>query len=206
MKQKFFIDTHKSMTFFAVLAMMYYFDQFQNQTAWIYLALHGTYGLLWVAKSRIFPDRQWEKKANLIYGLVIWGGLSLYWIAPYLIASRAQAAPAWLMATCISLFGFGVFLHFTTDMQKYIELTYNPNNLITDGLFSKVRNTNYLGELLIYLSFALLSMHWLPLLVVALFFGIVWLPNMIKKEKSLSRYPGFPEYKNKSKFFIPFLY
>ncbi|MEI6291975.1 MAG: DUF1295 domain-containing protein [Chloroflexota bacterium] len=206
MKQKFFIDSHKGLTSLAILVMIAYFHQWQNTTAWIYLALHGTYGFLWVLKSRIFPDKQWEETRGLGYGLYIWAGLSLYWISAYLITSRSTSDPAWLLAVCISLYIFGIFLHFSADMQKYIELKYNPDHLITDGMFSKVRNINYFGEFLIYLGFGLLAMHWLPILVIFLFLVIIWIPNMLKKEKSLSRYSGFMQYKRHSKLFIPFLY
>lgn len=206
MKQKFLINIHKGCTFLAILAMIAYFKQWQNITAWIYLALHGTYGILWVLKSRIFPDKQWEEGKAPWYGLVIWAGLSLYWIAPFLITSRSTTAPAWLLAVCVSLYTFGVFLHFAADMQKYIELKYNPDHLITDGLLSQVRNINYFGELLIYLGFGLLAMHWLPILVIILFIIIIWAPNMVKKDRSLSRYSEFPQYKRRSKLFIPFLF
>jgi steroid 5-alpha reductase family enzyme len=91
-------------------------------------------------------------------------------------------------------------------MQKHIQLKYNPGHLIDDGLMARVRNINYFGELLIYLGFGILAMHWLPLLVIALYLVVTWFPNMYKKEKSLSRYPGFVEYKRKSKLFIPFLF
>lgn len=206
MNQKFFIDTHKGITFLAVLAMIAYFNQWQNPTAWIYLALHGTYGFLWVMKSRIFPDKQWEQKTSLWYGLYIWAGLSLYWVSPYLITSRAIHAPAWLFGLSISMYSTGIFLHFTADMQKYIQLKYNPGMLVKDGMMSKVRNINYFGELLIYLGFGILPMHWFPICVILLFIFIIWLPNMVKKEKSLSRYPDFSAYKRQSKFFIPFLF
>ncbi|MEI7849080.1 MAG: DUF1295 domain-containing protein [Chloroflexota bacterium] len=206
MKQKFFIDSHKGITFLVILGLMTYFKQWQNPTIWIYLALHGTYGMLWVLKSQIFPDRQWENNSSIWYGFYIWAGLSLYWITPYLITSRLISTPAWLLALCVSMYTFGVFLHFAADMQKYMELKYNPGHLITDGLMSKVRNINYFGELLIYLGFSLLAMHWLPLLVIILFIGIIWAPNMLKKEKSLSRYPEFSRYKKETKLFIPFLF
>ncbi len=82
MKQRHFIDSHKAATGLFVLALLAVYDQWDNPTAWVYLALHGTYGLLWVLKSRMFPDKQWEQPTSLAYGLVIWAGLSLYWIAP----------------------------------------------------------------------------------------------------------------------------
>ncbi len=206
MKQKYFIDSHKGFTFLAIIAMMAYFHQWQNTTAWIYLALHGTYGLLWVTKSFIFPDKQWDEDKGFGFGLVIWIGLSLYWITGYLISSQSVNAPSWLLAFCVSIYTMGIFLHFVTDMQKYIELKLNPGHLITDGLLSRVRNMNYFGELLIYTGFGLLAMHWLPIVIILLYIVFVWGPNMLKKDKSLSRYPDFSDYKRKSKMFLPFLF
>jgi steroid 5-alpha reductase family enzyme len=206
MKQKYFIDSHKGVTFIAILLMMAGFNQWQNPTAWIYLALHGTYGWLWVLKGRVFPDRQWEEDKGIWYGLYIWAGLSLYWVAPFIITSQNVQAPAWLLGLSVSMYTVGIFLHYAADMQKHIELKYNPGHLITDGLMARTRNINYFGELLIYLGFSLLAMHWFPLAVIVLFIAIVWVPNMLKKDKSLARYPEFAEYKRKSKIFIPFLF
>jgi len=206
MKQKFFIDSHKGITFLAILIMMSIYHQWGNTTAWVYLAMHGTYGLLWVTKGRIFPDRQWEQKCSLWYGLYIWAGASLYWITPWLITSRGIDVEPWFISMTLVLYTFGIFLHYTSDMQKFIELKYNPGNLITDGLMQYSRNINYFGEFLIYGSFALLAMSWIPLAVIAVYFILEWGPNIKRKEKSLSRYPNFEEYKKKTKLFIPFIF
>jgi len=206
MKQKFYIDTHKGATALFVLLLMAIFNQWQNPTAWVYLALHGTYGVCWVLKSRVFPDRQWEQPASLAYGLVIWGGLSLYWVAPVLLMAGNVQAPGWYLAICASLYSFGLFFHFATDMQKNMALKLKPGSLITDGMFAYSRNMNYFGELLIYGGFGLLAMHWLPVLILLVWIVIVWLPNMRKKDRSLSRYPEFEAYKAGTKRFFPFIY
>lgn len=205
-KQKYFLNAHKGITFLAVLAMMAWFGRWENVTAWVYLALHGTYGILWVLKSAIFPDKQWEIDKGLGYGLFILVGLTSYWVSPFIITWLDVSAPAWLIAIAVSMNIFGVFCHFTSDMQKYIQLKYNPGHLITDGMFARVRNMNYFGELLIYLSFALLAMHWLPLLILGFFVVGFWSGLMRNKDRSLSRYPEFAEYKKKSKLLIPFLF
>lgn len=205
MKLKHYIDSHKGATAFTILALMAWFDAWHNATAWIYLALHGTYGFLWVWKSRVFPDKNWERRASIKDGLTIWTGLTLYWIAPYLIASRNIEAPPWLLGLSTSMFCFGVFLHFSSDMQKHMQLKLQPQ-LLDDGLWHRLRNPNYLGELLIYLGFSMLAMHWAPLAALTLFVVAVWLPNMKRKDKSLSRYPGFADYEKRSWRFIPFVY
>ena len=210
MKHKHFIDFHKGITFLYILLLIIFYNAFDNTTIWIYLGLHGTYGVLWVLKSMIFPDKSWEKKASIAYGLLILFGLSLYWISPWIIVSgyfnqgTMVEAPIWIFAIAIFLFGLGVFLHFTSDMQKHVSLNINPGSLIKDGLFSKSRNMNYFGELLIYISFSILSLHWIPFLVLILFILLVWVPNMLKKDKSLSRYEDFSNYKNTSNMLWPF--
>ncbi len=206
LKQKYFINSHKGVTGIAILLLMASFNQWQNTTAWIYLALHGTYGILWVLKSWIFPDKRFEEKASVIYAAVIWGGLTLYWVSPWILTSQNVQAPAWYMGICISIFGMGLFLHFASDMQKYTALKLRPNHLITDGFWTMVRNPNYLGELLIYTGFGLLAMHWLPLVILLLFIAVEWVPNMRMKDRSLSRYPDFAQYKRRTKMFIPFLF
>jgi steroid 5-alpha reductase family enzyme len=206
MKQKHFIDIHKGVTFLFILFLMGIYHQWENPTAWIYLALHGCYGLLWVLKSRVFPDRQWEQATGVAYGLVIWAGLSLYWVAPWLLVAREVQAPGWYLALCVSLYIFGVFFHFAADMQKHTSLQLRPGRLITEGLWSHLRNPNYFGEFLIYLGFGLLAMHWLPVAILLLWVLVVWFPNMRKKDRSLARYPEFARYRAQSKQFIPFIY
>ncbi len=195
MKQAAYIDSHKGVTGIVVLALMLWADRLESPTAWIYLALHGTYGLLWMWKSMVFPDRQWEQRAPLWYGLVIWGGLSTYWVAPYILVTQRIEVPAWLRAICVVCFGVGVFLHFSSDMQKHMHLQHRRGVLLTDGLWRRCRNPNYLGELLIYGSFALLVHHWVPMLILALWIVAIWIPNMRKKDRSLSRYPAYARWR-----------
>jgi len=206
MKIKYFIDSNKGITFGVVLAFMAIYHQWDNPTAWVYLALHGTYGLLWVLKSRIFPDASWERPTSLWFGLVSWGALCLYWVAPWLLTWRGVQAPLWYLALCVSLYAFGLFMHFASDMHKYIALRLQPGTLITDGLWSRLRNPNYFGELLIYLGFGLLAMHWLALAILALWIVAYWLPNMRRKDRILAQLPGFEAYRQRSKMFIPFVF
>lgn len=175
-----------------------------SAAAGCWLLAAGTYGLLWCWKSQAFPDRQWEQPVSLWYGVgVIWGALSLYWVAPYLIVSRRTTPPPAYLGMCVALFGLGVFLHFASDMQKHVELQLRPGKLITDKLWARCRNPNYLGELLIYLGFQLLAMHWVPLLCLGLMVCCYWVPNMLRKDASLARYPEFAAWKARSWMIIP---
>ena len=212
LKQKYFIDIHKGITPLFIISLISYYNQWDNFIALIYLALHGTYGILWITKSYIYPDKQWENKASIIYGLFIWAGLSLYWISPFLIVTNKQVFPILnnppyiYYSICMFVYIIGIFLHFTSDMQKFIYLKLKPGHLITDYMFKKNRNTNYLGEFFIYSGFTLIACDWLPLLALFLFIMIIWIPNMIKKDKSLSRYPEFKEYKKNTNRVFLFIY
>ena len=206
MKQKHFIDTHKGATAPVVLGLIIYFNQWENTSAWVYLALHGSYGIMWVLKSKIFPDTTWEAPCSIWYGLYIWGGLTLYWISPWIIMYTGIQNTPMYIGICVTIFAMGVFFHYTADMQKHAHMKLHPGNLITDGMMYRCRNTNYFGELLIYLSFALLSRHWIPIVILAAFMMIIWFPNMRRKDKSLSRYSEYEEYKKRTSLLIPFIW
>ncbi len=107
------------------------------------------------------------------------------------------------LGLCVAIYAVGVFLHFSADMQKHMWLQLRPGHLLTEGLWAKNRNPNYFGELLIYAGFGLLAMHWLPMVILAAWVIFYWWPNMREKDRSLSRYPGFAEYKKRSALFIP---
>jgi protein-S-isoprenylcysteine O-methyltransferase Ste14 len=205
MKQKYIIDTFKGVSFLVILLMIAAYDQWDNSTAWVYLGLHGAYGILWVLKSRIFPDKSWEQEVGMVWGVLTAFGLIAYWVAPWMLISRGVECPPWYLGMCVGMNVFGVFLHFVTDMQKFTSLQLQPEKLITTGMMSRVRNLNYFGEFLIYLSLALLALHWVPLVILALFILVYWLPNMRRKDQSLSRYSNFKDYQDRTKFFIPFL-
>ena len=206
MKLKYFIDSNKGVTFLAILALMGIYHQWQNPTAWIYLALHGTYGILWVLKSRIFPDAAWENRTTWWFGIIAWVGLMLYWIPAWLLMSRSVQAPGWFLGLCLILYIFGVFCHFTSDMQKHTSLKLQPETLIVDGMMALSRNINFFGELLIYVSFALLPMTFWAFLPLGIHIVFYWIPRMRRKEKALASLPGFEAYRKKTKAFFPFLF
>ncbi|HEY9749705.1 MAG TPA: DUF1295 domain-containing protein [Allocoleopsis sp.] len=201
MKAKHAINLQKGLTGFVVIGLMWAYQNF-TIGPWVYLALHGTYGLLWLLKDRLFPDKQWEQKISVGQGIFVGIILVLYWVAPFLLISRGVVPSAPLIAAAVALNILGVFLHYGSDAQKYFTLKYQ-SGLITEGFFARCRNTNYLGEILIYSSFALLAQHWLPFAILALFFVGLFLPNMRRKDQSLARYPEFAEYKARSGFLLP---
>jgi protein-S-isoprenylcysteine O-methyltransferase Ste14 len=137
-------------------------------------------------------------------GIVV-GGLGMYWLTPFLIASQQISHKPEYLAMMIMVNIFGVFLHFGSDMQKAISLELRPNVLITNRFFGFVRHPNYLGEFLIYSSFVMLGNSWLMVLYFLAFVLVYWVPNMWWKEQSMSRYEEWKMYSSSVNAFIPFI-
>ena len=201
MKLNQIINLHKGLTAFVVAGLMMFYKNY-SIAAWVYLSLHGTYGILWLLKEKIFPDQYFKEKINFITSVTGFIFLGSYWIAPFILISSQKSVSSPIIAASISINIIGVFLHFASDSQKYFTLRIQKE-LIKDGFFKKIRNTNYLGEILIYLSFAILSMSYIPFAILALFFFVVFLPRMIRKDKSLAKYTSFKEYKEISGLLFP---
>lgn len=172
-------------------------------TLWVYAGLHGSYGLVWLLKDRVFPDPNWEKQVTFGGALSAWVlVLGPYWLAPVLLATSGAEAPAWRIGASILLYAVGVVVMIGADAQKYYTLRVK-RGLITDGFYATVRHPNYLGEMMLYASFALLSMHALPWAVLAFVWTLVFVPNMLRKEASMARYPEWAAYKARSGFLVP---
>lgn len=199
-----FINLHKALVIPVTVGLMAYYQEW-GTTAFVYLALHGSYALLWLVKDAIFRDRRFDEEVALPIGvLFVFAPLLSYWVAPWLISSRHLEAPPWLLALAVALVVFGVFFHFVADAHKHYVLRLRPG-LITDGLFSRTRNPNYLGEMMIYAGFASLAQSfwaWLALLPWWGFFA----KNMLSKDASISRYPEFDSYQKGSGLLLPRLF
>jgi protein-S-isoprenylcysteine O-methyltransferase Ste14 len=144
---------------------------------------------------------------------VTWGGACLsfllvlgpYWSFPFLLISGAgdRNPPSWLrLAAAISIHTFGIVLMMCSDAQKYFTLRLR-RGLITDGMFTYIRHPNYLGEMLLYGAYALLVRHYLPWLVLGWVWSSLFLVNMLMKEESLSRHPGWDSYKSRTGMLLP---
>lgn len=202
MKTSTFINLHKILVIPVVLGLMWYFHNWSVE-AFVYLAMHGTYSLLWLIKHSLFGDKRFEQRQPLWIGILfIFLPLAGYYAAPYLLISRHIVLPPYMFGLSLSLYILGIFLHYVSDAQKYYTLQFRKG-LITEGLFRRTRNPNYLGEILIYTAYAMLSMHWLPYIILCAWIFGFFLRNMVAKDRSLSRYAEFSNYQNRSGLLFP---
>lgn len=205
MKVATYINIHKVLVIPIVLGMMWFYNNWSTE-AFVYWSIHGTYSFLWLIKQSFYPDRRFEEKQPVWIGMLfIFLPLAGYYIAPYLLISRHITLPPYVIGLVLFLYILGVFLHYVSDAQKYYTLQFRKG-LIQEGLFSKTRNPNYLGEILIYASYAIMSLHWLPFLILAGWVLGFFARNMLAKDKSLSRYSDFEQYKEKTGLLFPKLF
>lgn len=198
------INFQKGGTFLYVLFLMKYYNNY-NVTSYIYLALHGTYGLIWLIKDRIMPDQSWERRITLPSAFFSFAAvLGPYWIFPYFTVKNRLDASNLTLFSAVSLHTLGVVLMMASDSQKYFTLQIQ-RKLISNGWFAKVRNTNYLGEMMIYFSYALLSRRKESFLILSYIWSLLFIPNMMNKDNRILKKDGGPEYIKNSSMLLPFI-
>jgi len=207
LKASWIINLQKGGTLPFVALLMVLYDN-DSTAAWVYLGLHGSYGLCWLLKHLTFPDPAWEERITFGGAVNMWlFVLGLYWVAPFLLISdvlgTARPEPAHgLLAGAILLYAVGVVMMMTADCQKYFTLKHR-RGLITDGLFRAIRHPNYLGEMMVYASFALVAGHWIPWAILAWVWCNLFATNMMMKEASMSRYPEWAAYWARTGMLLP---
>ncbi|MDY3559229.1 DUF1295 domain-containing protein [Gemmata sp. JC673] len=200
-----YINAHKILVLPVVVGLMWYFDNWSAE-AYIYLAMHGTYSVLWLLKYSMFADRRFEERVPAWKGMLfIFLPLAGYYVAPYLLISGRVVVPPAVIALALSTYILGVFYHYGSDAQKHYTLQARKG-LIREGFFGRTRNPNYLGEILIYTGYAVMSLHWLPFVVLAGWVFGFFVRNMRAKDRSMSRYPDFAEYKRRTGLLFPRLW
>ena len=93
----------------------------------------------------------------------------------------------------------GFIIEIISDKQKSVfkNKKENKGRFIQIGLWKYSRHPNYFGELLIYTGFLLLTIEsnfwWVPILILGAFVLSIWIPGMVRIDKSLSRFADFKE-------------
>ena len=203
------VDINKSTMMIYLFALMIYFDNF-SVGAWVYLALHGSYGIFWATKSAVFPDPAFKRIATLSSCfLAPWPiGIIPYYFIGYWHMKGGEMNRNPLperIFVALQLHVFGCVATMVTDAQKYLVLR-ERKGLITHGMNGWSRNLNYVGEMMIYASFGVLCQTWGVWYIYGYMWGIIFMLKMLIKEYSLSKKIGWKEYKAKTWFLLPKLY
>jgi len=175
----------------------------------LYLSLHISYCLWWLIEQWLFPLR----KEQLFTERVGLGGfvmallfIGVLYALPGLAAFLNPAPIAnETVALGVCLFVFGSLINATADVQKMTAKAMGAG-LVADGIWRKVRHVNYLGDLLRYLSFAVVAgLAWayvVPALVL-----LLYLQRIGQKERQMgAKYGEFAAYQGRSTRLVPWLW
>jgi hypothetical protein len=80
------INLFKGATFMWVLFLMWYFNNYSTGM-YLYLFLHGSYGIFWLLKDIFCPDVVFKQLASIGSYFLLTLLLVLYWVMPITIAS-----------------------------------------------------------------------------------------------------------------------
>ena len=139
------VNIQKSSTIIVMYLLMIYFHNY-SLGAYIYLSLHGFYGLLWVIKDLIFPDKTLHVKTCFLPALALFTLLFFYWGLGFEMMSGIgiQNPSNGRIFSCFFIYSFGIIFMICTDLQKYLMLQYHKG-LISNYFLAWNRNTNYFG-------------------------------------------------------------
>lgn len=188
------INFFKFGAFVFMLSAMIYFDNF-SKGCWVYLSLHGSYGIIWILKDKVFPDKAFQVKIGTLELIVISLILAGYYMMGFTMVTRiANNDPSdERVFACFFSYVIGVVLMTGTDIQKYVHLTFKKE-LISNHFLATNRNTNFLGEMLIYFSFAAISNEAIGYIVLLLVWSTVFVSRIWLKERSLMKKQGGQAY------------
>ena len=109
------------------------------------------------------------------------------------------------MAVALGLFSFGSLINASADAQKTTAKAMGAG-LVSDGIWRRVRHVNYLGDLLRYLSFAVVAGNGWAYLVPALVL-LIYLQRIGQKEVQMAaKYPEFSAWQQRSARLLPGLW
>lgn len=205
-KLSFFANLHKCTMLLYMLGLMIYFKNY-SIGCWVYAALHGSYGFLWNLKTLAFPDQKHQELMSVGSLIPLFCVIIPYWSIPYMMASgySEQNPSHERIFWSVLLYVLGAACMMISDAQKYFCLRLKKG-LIDYGMFAYTRNPNYLGEMTLYGTFALISNRWEPWIILVSVWSFVFSLMIIMKEISFRKKEGWEEYKKRSYIILPKIY
>jgi len=185
-----------------MLLLMYYYRNF-TPTAILFSSLYGLYGIIWISKDLIFPDRRFQRLVSVPSAMGIGIVLIIYWWNGYFCIANYVELSAIKCTFCVCLHSVGLVMMVTTDVQKYVALKYKPGHLIQDGMFTYIRHPNYVGEMMIYATYGFFANNWIGWAILSYFLIALYFPYMYRIEESISRYPEWKAYKARTGMILP---
>lgn len=172
----------------------------------LYLCLHISYCLWWLLEQWLFPQRRqhiFTEKVGispLVFTLLFVG--VFYAFPGYLAFINPHPIGYSSVAIALPLYIFGSLINTGADIQKMTAKTMGAT-LVSDGVWRLVRHPNYLGDLLRYTSFSVLSGSWwaFPFIGVIISLYLQLIPQ--REQAMATKYSEFAAYQQSTNRLIP---
>lgn len=175
----------------------------------VYLSLHISYCVWWLLEQWLFPERR-RQLFNERVGVVGFASALLFigvlYSLPGLLAFLNPVPISFAaVAVALGLFSFGSLINASADVQKTTAKAMGAG-LVRDGIWRRVRHVNYLGDLLRYLSFAVVAGNGWAYLVPGVVL-LIYLQRIARKEgQMVGKYPEFQAWQQRSARLLPGLW
>lgn len=175
----------------------------------VYLSLHISYCLWWLLEQWCFPERRRQLFTDRVGPFRFTAALLfigvLYSLPGWLAFLNPQPISFVTVAVALGLYSFGGWINTSADVQKMTAKAMGAG-LVSDGIWRGVRHVNYLGDLLRYLSFAVVAGQAWAYLVPALVL-LIYVQRIADKERRMAaKYPEFAAYEGRSSRLLPGLW
>lgn len=153
------INLAKILTIFLLIGFAIFYG-INDMRQVIYLCLHISYCSWWLIEQWFYPKRQQVMFSDpvgavgIILSLLIIG--FLYSLPGYLAFTNPESISYLTVGLALPLFFFGSLINPVADIQKSTAKEYGAG-LVKDNIWRFSRNINYFGDLLRYLSFAVVA-------------------------------------------------
>lgn len=202
------INVAKVVTILCLIALALIYG-IHDQRQVIYLCLHISYCCWWLIEQWLFPQRRQQiftGKVGLplfLFALLFTG--VFYALPGYFAFTNPSPITYTAVAIALPLYIFGSLINTAADVQKMTAKSMGAS-LVNDGIWRSVRHINYLGDLMRYSSFSVVSGSlWaflLPGIIV-----LLYIQRILQKEQSMAiKYPDFAVYQQSTSRLLPWLW
>lgn len=175
----------------------------------LYLCLHISYCSWWLHEQWLFPSRRQQiftSKIGLPAVVVAILFVGVFYALPgYFAFINPNPISYTAIAIALPLYIFGSLINTAADVQKMTAKEMGAT-LVNTGIWSSVRHVNYLGDLMRYSSFSVVSGSPWAFLLPAIIF-LLYVQRIVQKENSMSaKYPDFAAYQQQSTRLFPWIW
>jgi protein-S-isoprenylcysteine O-methyltransferase Ste14 len=189
-----------------VLALIYGINDMRQV---IYLCLHIGYCFWWLLEQWLFPLRRQQiftEKIGLFPFIAVILFVGIFYAMPgYFTFTNSNPIAYSTVAIALPLYTFGSLINTSADIQKMTAKSMGAG-LVKDNIWRFLRHINYFGDLMRYMSFAIVSGSLWSFSLPAIVF-LLYLQRIASKEKSMmAKYPEFSTYQQTSSRLLPWLW